>query len=496
MEIIEGIPYTPPPMKEDIELWLHQREAISKAKPRNYFGLFFDPGTGKTRTVLEILLEKYSKRNRQVLPTLILCPPVVIQNWKDEFLKYTDIEESRIITLTGSGKQRLETFTESDPESVFITNYETLNMDIFDHFTRWMHTSPQPVCMVLDEMHKIKDPTSKRAKLAHTLARIAHYRYGLTGTPILNSLMDVFSQFLFLDLGERFGDNFFTFRLRFFRDRNKGMPSHKHFPDWVPLPGSSQKIKDLIAPVTMTADKSQCLDLPPFVKKTVYVEMGKDQARLYQEMKNDFLTSLEVSDGSMRTSIAELAITKALRLQQIVSGHLRVEAEASGGEVATLKIKDNPRKKALHELLEDLAPYHKVIVWAVFKDNYEDIRDVCDKLGLQYAELHGSVKDRDAQIEMFNHSPRCRVLIGHPGSGGIGVNLVAASYSIFYSRNFSLEFDIQAEARNYRGGSNIHEKITRIDLCCRDTIDELVMIALANKVSISDKVLRDNVGNL
>ncbi len=494
MEIVVGTPYEVKDLST--KLWSHQKEAIRRAKARNYFGLFFDPGTGKTRTALEILLEKYTKRNRQVLPTLILCPPVVIQNWKNEFCKYTDIPDHKIVMLTGSGKERLRDFMEADKESIFITNYETLSMDVYDHFIKWMHEAEQPVCMVLDEMHKIKDSSSKRAKLAHGLAPLAHYRIGLTGTPILNSMMDVFSQFLFLDLGERFGQNFFSFRVKYFRDRNKGMPSHKHFPDWVLLPGSTDKIKNLISDVTMTADKSQCLDLPPFVKKTVYVEMGKDQARLYAEMKNDFLTSLELQDGSTRTSIAELAITKALRLQQIVSGHLRVEAEAEGGEVQTLKIKDNPRKKALHDLLEDLAPYHKVIVWAVFKDNYADIREICDKLKLQYAELHGSVKDREAQIEMFNHSSRCRVLIGHPGSGGIGVNLVAASYSVFYSRSFSLEFDIQAEARNYRGGSNIHDKITRIDLVCKDTIDELVMKALASKVAISDKVLRENLVNL
>jgi SNF2 family DNA or RNA helicase len=82
------------------------------------------------------------------------------------------------------------------------------------------------------------------------------------------------------------------------------------------------------------------------------------------------------------------------------------------------------------------------------------------------------------------------VLIGHPGSGGIGVNLTASSVSIFYSRGFSLEHDIQAEARNYRGGSERHDKITRIDLVAPGTIDEEVVRKLHAKQTISDVILK------
>ena len=93
-------------------------------------------------------------------------------------------------------------------------------------------------------------------------------------------------------------------------------------------------------------------------------------------------------------------------------------------------------------------------------------------------------------VERLNNDPSCRVLIGHTGSGGIGINLIAASYSIFYSRSFSLEYDIQAEARNYRGGSEKHTKVTRIDLVTPNTIDEEVVKALASKKKIGYQVLK------
>jgi len=249
-----------------------------------------------------------------------------------------------------------------------------------------------------------------------------------------------------------------------------------------------------MAPVSMHIEKSKCLTLPPLVKKVIEVPMGKEQARLYNSMKTDLVATIN-DFGTNRSSIAELAITKALRLQQIVSGHIKTEGD-NGNEDKVIKLADNPRKKVLAELLEDLAPYHKTLVWCVFRDNYEDVRDVCKSLGLEYAELHGETKDREGAVERLNNDPRCRVLIGHPGSGGIGVNLIAASYSIFYSRSFSLEFDIQAEARNYRGGSETHESITRIDLVTPGTIDELVMKSLASKTAISDSILKNHLGEI
>jgi hypothetical protein len=211
-------------------------------------------------------------------------------------------------------------------------------------------------------------------------------------------------------------------------------------------------------------------------------------------MRKNFVASLEDKNGQQKFSVAELVITKTLRMQQIVSGHLRVENE--DGTTTTLTIGDNPRKETLRGLLEDLCPANKVIVWAVFKDNYADIRHVCEKLKLKFVELTGETKDKESAMKEFNTNPEISVLIGNPGAGGIGVNLVAANTMIYYSRSFSLEHDIQSEARNYRGGSEIHSKITRYDIVAPHTIDELVLETLANKQEISDAILRENISKI
>jgi SNF2 family DNA or RNA helicase len=470
------------------QLWEHQKIAVERAG--DHFALFMEPGTGKTATTINILRKVFTQ-NKRALPTLVICPPVVISNWRSEILKYSKIKSNKILPLVGTGKERAALLKAAPRDTICITNYESLNMpELLAEMKLFL--SNKPSCLVLDESHKCKDPSAKRTKRAIELADIATYRYILTGTPILNDLMDIFSQFRILDRGERFGANFFSFRARFFEDKNRAMPAAKYFPNWQPQNGADKRIKELIEPVSMHVEKSKCLTLPPLVKKIIEVPMSKEQARLYESMRKDLVATIQTEGRGERHSIAELAITKALRLQQIVSGHIRVEG-VDGEENKTIQIKDNPRKQALKDLLEDLAPHHKVLVWAVFHANYDDIRDACSSLGIKYAELHGQVFDRDTQIDRFNNDPEYRVLIGHPGSGGIGVNLVAASYSIFYSRSFSLEFDIQAEARNYRGGSERHESITRIDLCCPGTIDELVLKSLASKTALSNSVLKSHI---
>lgn len=497
--------------------WAHQENAFKKAALLELEGIssfaeFFDPGTGKTRTTIDILRHRMNAEKR-VFRTLILCPPIVIKNWKDEWHKYSKIAFDKVILLTGSGRDRIAKILKygwQDGKAVgriFVTNYEALLMnDLFEELKRWA-----PEAVIADESHKIKDLTAKRTKRLvelgsdewsyrknngkqeKTLKRPApRHKFILTGTPVLNSPMDIFSQFLFLDGGRTFGQNFYAFRATYFRDLNAGMPKAKYFPDWQPIPERLDDMAAKIAKVAMSAKKSECLDLPPFVVKRLGVGMTVKQAKMYQEMKNDFLTFMETAGQDPSPVVAQLAITKALRLMQITSGFAR-DVEGTDHPLA-----DTPKLEALKELLEDLTPHHKVIVWAVWRENYEQIRSLCESLGVRYVEVTGDTPagKRFENVEAFNTDPGVRVFIGHPGSGGIGINLVASDISIFYSRTFSLEHSLQAEARNYRGGSERHTSVTRIDLVCENTIDELVQEKLGEKIEIGRAVLKDLASEL
>lgn len=474
--------------------WKHQLEAIERAKDAPHFALFFDPGTGKTGTAINILRHQFKEAGR-ILRTLILCPPIVISNWKDEFAKHSKVDPHRIHLLTGSGPKRARYFMQQAFDharkpipQIFVTNYEALLMDpLFHALQEWA-----PEILIVDESQKIRNPTARRTRRTDLLANPSDKKtkittprpkvYLLSGSPILNHAIDIFSQFLVLDGGETFGGNFFAFRSRYFRDKNAGMPTQRHFPDWVPHPGSLDAISTLIAKKGMRVAKEDCLDLPPLVKQTIRVKANPKQAQVYEDMRKHLVAYL---DGD--TCVAQLAVTKMLRLLQIASGFYRTDEDKD------IQLEENPKLGTLSELLETIAPDHKVIVWAVFKENYKMIRSVCQKLDLPFVELHGEIDNvqKMENVKRFNEDPAIRVCIGHPASGGIGVNLVAASYAIWFSRTFSLEDRIQSEARNFRSGSEIHQKITQIDLVMEGSVEEACLKALDRKTDLGISMLKE-----
>jgi SNF2 family DNA or RNA helicase len=465
-------------MEYYVKPWDHQLKAIELSKTLNDMALFWEMGVGKTSAMINILRHRY-ETNGKPMRTIIFCPLVVAENWREEIGRHSKIE--RVFVLRGSGYNKLTQIQRvGTMPCVLIANYEVMqNKAIVEELTN----NFRPEIVVCDESQRCKSITSKRAKAIAKLAEGAKARFLLSGTPILNSPMDIYQQYLILDNGETFGKNFYAFRAALFHDKNAHMPAFKHFPDWQPKPGALARLTALISQKALRIKKEECLDLPPMVYLNHHIEMGRDQARAYKEMRDDFITFLHMDHKEPQAVVANMAMTKALKLQQIISGF----AITADGD--TISFDDNPRQAALKELLEDLTPDHKVIVWACFKENYRQVRRVCDELKVKFTELHGEIKDKDASIRSFRTDNSCRVIIANPASAGLGVNLVEASYSIYFSKNFSLENDVQSEARNHRGGSEIHKKITRIDLIAKDTIDEKVTEALKKKENIAEKIL-------
>lgn len=465
--------------------WEHQKKAIAFSLTQRDMALLWDVGTGKSGATINILRAKYAQYGR-VMRTLILAPPVVLKNWQKEFAMHSRVPSHKVVVIQGTGAKRLAQLrAEAQGDKVLLLNYEALvSKELFSIMEGWA-----PEILVADEAHRCKNFQAKRAALTAKIADKTLHNYILTGTPVLNSAMDLYMQFRILDRGETFGTNFYAFRGMFFEDENARW-AHKpgHFPKWVPRASTYELFNKRIYKKSLRAIKSECLDLPPLVKTIREVELNDAQKKAYKEMRDDFITFVKAAEASEkpRAVVAQLAVTKALRLQQIVSGFAKDENED------IVSFGTPPRLAVLGELLEELCGQgHKVIVWAVFKENYRQIRELCAGLKLETAELHGeiSTKEKERNIERFQKDPSCKVMIGNQSAGGIGVNLVEASYMIYYSKGFSLEQDIQSEGRNYRGGSEMHDKITRIDLVTPNTIDLLVNEALRQKKNIGESIL-------
>lgn len=448
-----------------------------------YFGLFFEVGCGKSRTLIEMLEQRFWVAGR-VLKTVILTPLIVVENFKREFEQYGQLSKGKVLALTGPMDRRLKDFRikAQNGNYILITNYEMLyNTALCQEIFQW-----KPEVFVADEVHRLKDPKTKRTKRATNLADICMYRFGLSGTPILNTQLDLFSQIRILDGGKTFGKNFFVFRSQYFYDANSGRRgTHSYFPMWLPRPGIDAELQRRIQPFTMRVLKKDALDLPELVRKDFLVDLGSEQERAYCSMKKDFIAFL-----NDKACVASMALTKALRLQQIVSGFIKME------DASEICFQDLPRLAALQTLLEDITPTAKVIVWACFKKNYEMIENICKQLKVGYAMLHGETTDKQVQIDTFQNDGKCRIMVANPGAGGIGINLTAASYMIYYSKTWSLEHELQSEARAHRGGSEIHDKITRIDLVAKGTIDEVITETLNKKKKTSTSVLDDEIVNI
>ncbi len=468
----------------DFELMQHQKDAIYRDQFQENSFLAWEPGTGKTCGTIQMLRHRFSAEGR-LMRTVLICPVIVMENWKKEFGMFSKVNPKQINILLGPVAKRIariKELTSAAIDGIVIINYDVFqDTKLLDALIAW-----KPEILICDEAHLVKGYKSKRAKNIASLADKCKHKYMLTGTPILNSAMDLFMPFRIMDGGKTFGSNFFVFRGTYFQDENAawaGKPGH--FPKFAPRAATYDMLSKILETKMSVVKKSDCLDLPPYVVEERIVEMSDDQKRIYAELKRDFIAFIESKKGEPRAVVAKLAVTKALRLQQVVTGY----AKDDTGEVHHFV--DCPRVEALRALLEEVAKDHKVIVWACFIENYKQIREVCDALGIRYTELHGGIGNQDKfrNVEEFNTDPGCRVLIGHPQAGGVGINLVGASYSINYSRDFKLGNALQSEARNYRRGSEIHNKITRIDLVSPNTIDELISSSLKDKQDISDRIL-------
>lgn len=474
------------------ELWPHQQEAITRAGLQRDLALLHDPGTGKTRTAIEILKLRYNAGKR-IQRTLILGPIIVLAQWKRQFEQYSKIPQEKIVVLLGAGKKRLElleSMQKKHPQGfVALLNYDGLIIKgMSEALEKWA-----PEIMICDESHRLKAPDTARFKALRPVADRAKHCYLLTGSPVLNSPMDLWAQWRIMNRGESFmGFNprtnrqeplsFFQFRNVYFYDANAGMPKHAYFPNWKPRPGASEALKRILQQTSVQAKKEDVLKLPPLIQSIIPVAMGKKQEKAYREMESQYVTMVKE-----HAITASLAIVQSLRLQQILSGFVPNPDKENEG----IWFDENPRLEALLEKTEDLvAQGKKVVVWTNFVPTYDKIAQELKKLKIDSVFLTGreSIKVKDANVLAFTKG-EIPVCIAHPAAAGLGVELTEAQYSIYYGRSYSQEHLIQSTARNYRGGSEIHAHVTQYDLVVPDTMDDVIISCLDGKVKLAQALL-------
>lgn len=443
-----------------------------------------EAGTGKTLIALNILRHKYNV-HRQVFPTIVFCPIIVLNNWKREFEMCTKVPPNMIGVVMGTKAKRLKIIHDT-AHKVLIVNYEATRSDeIMDALLAF-----RAMAVVGDESHKFKNHKLKTPRKKDTitgavirLSQFAKYKIIMSGTPVPKP-EDIWSQYYFLDRGTTFDDRFYSFKSKYFMNKNANWKDAKSYPDWRFIESKTDEYKEKLSSKCVSMKREECVDLPDLVEKVVHIQPSPEMLKHYKELKNQLITWVEGQPDN--PTVVSNALTKVLRLAEVLSGYLKLEDES------IVKIKNNSTIDGLMELIESMGD-SKVIVFCKFKQNYEDIARALEKKKIEYVEIHGgiSTKQKLENVDVFNDmSNQVRVCIANAKSGGVGINLKAASYTVYYSLDYSLVDFEQSRARNYRSGSiDLHSKITHYFMCHAGLITQKILESVRNKKEFADNLL-------
>ena len=399
---------------------------------------------------------------------LIVAPLSILGVWEEEFGKFAAFPYA-LAVLSGSSAKKLDTLRHmtGDALQVVVVNYESawrMEKDL----AAW-----RPDLIIADEGHKIKTHNIAASKAMHRLGARASYRLLLTGTPVTNKAIDVFSQYKFLNPAI-YGQSFYAFRNRYFDMTGYG----NHTP--VLKQSMEPELTERLHSIAYRATKAECLDLPETVDVIRQVDLEPAALRVYRQLVKE--SYAELSGGKEITAPNILA--RLLRLSQLTGGFLGNDDTSAVKQVSAAKL------AALEDILDGAtAEGKKLVIIARFIPEIRAICKLLDKRGLRFSCITGEVKDRDEQVSQFQNNPAVMAFVGQIATAGLGITLTAASTMVFYSLDYSMSNFEQAKARIHRVGQR--HPCTYVYLTARGTVDEKVLAALKDKADLAKTLVDD-----
>lgn len=461
------------------------------------YALFKEQGTGKTATAIAVL-NTLAAQTEDIIRAIIVAPNNVRSNWKTEIANFTTVE-TRSVVMRGLKMQRLDCLLEATrPGShklmALIVGYDTLCND-FD----LLKAIPWDVA-ILDESHYIKSATTRRWEYAERLRDISSKRLVLTGTPITNSMLDLYTQLEFCGKGFSGFHSWKGFR-SFHGVYDRTEEGFEKLVGCTNVPFMQERL----ARYSFIIRKEEALPyLPDKVYSIEEIEMTDEQATAYRSLSNSLMLEIEnvidSATGKNAAMVVNNILTMLLRLAQITSGYITIpeERDDAGNVLRKKEIRyfdKNPKLDRLGELLCELKPESKALVWTCWTSDIHTIKERCDELGIGAVTFFGGTSDKArAEAERrFNCDPDCRVFIGNPAAGGVGLNLLGydrhneetsvtnADHVFYYAQNWSAVTRSQSEDRSHRRGTR--ENVHIIDLCIPETIDEEIRARVVGKIT-------------
>ncbi|MDF2156454.1 DEAD/DEAH box helicase [Algoriphagus sp. CAU 1675] len=413
-----------------------------------------DMGLGKTVQTLALLA--HEKEENPGFTSLLVMPTSLIYNWELEAKKFTP--ELKILVY--SGTQRIKDPWKFREYDLVLTSYGITRLDVNilkDFYFNYI---------ILDESQAIKNPSSN---IAHAVNKLkCKHRLILTGTPVENGTMDLWSQMNFVNPGLLGTQN--SFKKQFLQPIEKQGDKDKAI-----------KLHAMIKPFILRRLKSQvATDLPEKITNVKYSAMTPEQEKVYEEVKTYYREKIIGDLGFVGSGPQQFTLLRGLTQLRQIANHPKLVREDYNGESGKLE-------DITFMLQSTISEGHKVLVFSQFVRHLAIVREYLEQEKIPYSYLDGATKDRQGQVERFQEQEEVKVFLISLKAGGVGLNLTKAEYVFLLDPWWNPAVEAQAIDRAHRIGQE--NKVIIYKFISRGSVEEKIMALQERKLALAGELI-------
>lgn len=449
----------------------YQMRAIEKMAQNPGFALLLDPGLGKTSIALAAL--SVFKHHKVLGAMLVIAPlrPMML-TWPAEVAKWDQFKGLRVSIIHGGPTQRRAAMAKA--ADVYLTNPENVAW-LAEYVATplanaWGET---PKMLVVDESTRFKNQASQRFKALRAILPMFDRSYILTGTPVPQSVEDLFAQMQLVDRGERLGRFITHFRKTYMQAEQIRVGGGRVVEKWHPMPDAAERIFKRIGDVALRLQAEDYLKMPKLTVNDIVVELPPAARKVCKDLEGTLVAKL----ASGETLTAATAAAVVMKLRQVVNG-------VAYGEEGATHLHD-AKLDALADLVEEQSGQPLLVAVAFLSE----VKAIRERLGIDAPYLGGGVTRTAADnIVAEWNAGKLPVLLVHPTSVAHGLNLQAGGHAVcWFGLTWNLEEYLQCNARVYRQGQERPVVIHRI--VAKDTVDQDIAEALGSKADLQSTIL-------
>lgn len=413
-----------------------------------------DMGLGKTVQTLALLA--HEKNVSEGATSLLVMPTSLIYNWELEAKKFTP----GLKVLTYTGTQRNKDNTRFANYDLVLTSYGIVRLDkepLKNFYFNYI---------ILDESQAIKNPQSIIAKSVGELN--CRHKLILTGTPVENGTMDLWSQMNFINLGLLGNQNMFKKQFLLPIEKKNDMDK-------------AAKLHAMIKPFIMRRLKTQvATDLPEKVINVKYSSMTEGQEKAYEDVKSYYREKIISDLSTPGAKNQQFTLLRGLTQLRQIANHPKLTNKEYEGDSGKLD-------DVIHMLKSTASEGHKVLVFSQFVRHLAIVKEYLDENQIKYAYLDGSTKDRQAQVTSFQGDDSVKIFLISLKAGGVGLNLTKAEYVFLLDPWWNPAVEAQAIDRAHRIGQE--NKVMIYKFITRNTVEEKIMALQERKMALAGELI-------